>query len=181
MHTATSNRQHLGALLYDLIELEYDTQAAFEAAIARLTGQAYKEQLRQFLADQQRHILDLKAVAAPLCDALPHGPDSRRILTKGLLMLAHLAGDRAILHALGSTLDAMNEAYERALTEDVVTPEALGVVQRHFLDERRHRDWLMRCLHPEEAQRLDENLDDDPAFFDLNGRPPVSFQSPKHP
>jgi len=181
MNTSASDRQQLGALLSDLIELEYDTQAAFEAAIDRLEGQAYKEQLRQFLADQQRHILDLKAVAAPVCPALPHGPDSSRLVTKGLLMLAHLAGDRAILNALGSTLHTMNEAYERALTQNVMTPEALGVVQRHFLDERRHRDWLMRCLHPEEAQWLDENLDDDPAFFDLNGRPPVSFQSPKHP
>lgn len=180
MATSTSTQQPLGALLCNLIELEYDTQAAFEAAIARLEGQAYKEQLREFLADQQRHILDLKAVAAPMCDTMPHGPDARRLLTRGLLMLAHLAGDRAILHALGSTLDTMNTAYERALSKDVVTPEALGVIQRHFLDERRHRDWMLRSLHPEASTELDQNLDQDPAFFSLNGRPPVSFQSPRH-
>lgn len=176
MHTHAS----LGALLSRLIELEYDTQAAFEAAIARLDSQAFKGQLREFLADQQRHILDLKAVSGPMCDTLPHGPDASRILTRGLLMLAHLAGDQAILHALGSTLDTMNTAYEQALSCDVVTPEALGVIQRHFTDERRHRNWVLRCLHPEGDAMHNGVAFPDPAYFALNNRPPVQFDTPRH-
>lgn len=176
MHTHAS----LGALLCRLIELEYDTQAAVEAAIARLTSQAYKSQLREFLADQQRHILDLKAVAAPMCDTLPDGPDISQILTRGLLMLAHLAGDQAILHALGTALDTMNTAYDQALSCDVVTPEALGVIQRHFSDERRHRTWVLRCLHPGEDIQPNSAAFQDPALFALNNRPPVRFDSPRH-
>lgn len=180
MVISTHTKKSLGGLLYSLMELEYDTQAAFEAAITRLSSQAYKEQLREFLADQQRHIMDLKTVAAPVCDTLPHGADASRLLTRGLLMLAHLAGDRAILQALSGPLGTMNQAYEHALTQDVVTPEVLVVIQRHFLDERRHRDWIVRCLHPELAEAQGQGLPKDAIFFDLNGRPPVSFTAPRH-
>jgi hypothetical protein len=185
--------RELGALLGHLIVLEYDTQAAFEAAAARLGRSAYREQLREFLADQQRHIVDLKAMAARISDAVPSGPDAKQMLVRGLLMVANLAGDRAILYALGGTLDEMNVAYERAITHHAATPEVLAVLQRHFMDERRHRSWLTRCLHPDDAAMealLGEQAEleaeaslMDPSMVSPGGRHahhPVNFQPQRH-
>ena len=179
MVTDASTQTELRDLLVNLIELEYDMRASFEAAVARLESASYKEPMRAFLTDQDQHICDLKALAQPLCESLPQGPDLRQIVMKGTLMLAHLAGDRAILQALTGSLDAMNAAYERAVTHAWVTPEALGVMQRHFKDERRHRTWLTHKIHPEATQEAAGDGSFNPAYFDLNNREPVQSIRPR--
>jgi len=136
MATLVGTQKELGSLLNNLIELDYDSVAAYEAAIARLHNQEYKERLREFLGDHQRHIIDLKPHAARLVDEVASGPDVKQVLTKGKVIIAKLAGDKAILFAMKTNEDDTNTAYERAVRHDAVTPEVLAVLQRNLADER---------------------------------------------
>jgi uncharacterized protein (TIGR02284 family) len=174
MATLVGTQKELGSLLNNLIELDYDAVAAYEAAIARLHNQEYKERLREFLGDHQRHIIDLKPHAARLVEEVASGPDVKQVLTKGKVVIAKLAGDKAILFAMKTNEDDTNTAYERAVKHDAVTPEVLAVLQRNLADERRHRAWLQQCLRQTEDTALEEEALDvsEPSSID-EPRPPM--------
>jgi uncharacterized protein (TIGR02284 family) len=175
MATLVGTQKELGSLLNNLIELDYDAVAAYEAAIERLHNQGYKERLREFLGDHQRHIIDLKPHAARLCEDVASGPDVKQVLTKGKVIIAKLAGDRAILFAMKTNEDDTNTAYERAVNHDAVTPEVLAVLQRNLADERRHRAWIQQCLRQSEDIEVEEQEVDigEPSSLDEPRVPPM--------
>ena len=49
-------------LLNDLIHLDFDAIAAYEAAIDRLHQASDREQLGRFMADHRRHTVDLSLI-----------------------------------------------------------------------------------------------------------------------
>ncbi len=131
--------EHLRALIH----LDFDAIEAYEAAIERLDHVGYKEQLREFLADHRRHTRELGDSVITLGGTPPTQGDVKRYLTKGKVVLATIAGDRAILRAMRSNEQQTNEAYERALNElGAATLEVRRVIERGLGDERRHRAWL---------------------------------------
>jgi uncharacterized protein (TIGR02284 family) len=142
MVTTIGNESRLEDLLNDLIQLDFDAAAAYRAAIDRLRNRTYAATLTAFLADHERHTLEL----APVVKALGEDPatvgDVKGILTKGKVVIAGLIGDRLILQAMRSNEQDTNTAYERALRRDDLSQETRDLLGRNLADERRHRSWL---------------------------------------
>lgn len=153
MATLVGKQRSLGDLLNALIELDYDAAAAYEAAIERLESQAYKDTMSEFLEDHRRHIVELTPHAAKLRKDVADEPDLKSVLTKGKVIIANLAGDKAILTAMKTNEDDTVTAYERALGHQQLTEDLLPLIERNLGDEHRHRNWLMQTLGISEEER----------------------------
>lgn len=134
--------------LGDVIELDYDAIAAYKAAIDRLDSAAYKTKLREFLADHERHVSDLSEVVRNEGGTPPDKGDYKQVLTKGQVIIADLAGDRAILKAMKLNEDQTNSLYEKMVNEDF--PDHVHtLLKKGLADERRHRAWIETALESE--------------------------------
>ncbi len=133
-------------LLHDLCELDHDAVEAYEAAIARMDDDGYKQSLRSFCNDHRRHIDELNACIQRLGGEPVLGGDFKRVLTKGKVVLAGLAGDKAILVAMKTNEDDTNTAYERAVQHAGFDQKVMDVLTRGLSDERRHRAWIERTI-----------------------------------
>jgi rubrerythrin len=126
-----------------LIHLDFDAIEAYEAAIARLDHLGHREQLRHFLADHRRHVRELTECVHTFGGTAPVEGDIKRFLTKGKVVLATIAGDRAILRAMRSNEQQTTDAYERAFNAlGGSSLEVRRVVERGMDDERRHKAWF---------------------------------------
>lgn len=131
--------------LSDVIELDYDAIAAYKAAIDRLDNTAYKTKLREFLADHERHVSDLSEIVREEGGTPPDSGDYKQALTKGQVVIADLAGDRAILKAMKLNEDQTNSLYEKMVNQDF--PDHIQTLLKKGLsDERRHRAWIETTL-----------------------------------
>lgn len=128
-------------LLEELIKLDYDAIEAYEAAIERLSDLEYQRQLIAFCDDHRRHTRNLAEHLRQIGLAPPTGPDVKRVLTKGKVVIAGLVGDIAILKAMRSNEDDTNVAYESSLEHDL-PPAIQETIRNNLADERRHRAWL---------------------------------------
>jgi uncharacterized protein (TIGR02284 family) len=127
--------------LTDVVELDYDAIAAYKAAIERLESADYKAKLKEFLADHERHVRDLGEAIRRVGGNPPKGGDAKKILTKGQVVIAGLAGDKAILKAMKMNEDQTNSMYEDAVKDDY--PEDIhALLEDGLADERRHRAWI---------------------------------------
>lgn len=154
MATMVGTQDKLVDALEALVELDYDAIEAYKAAIDRLDDSDDKEQLRGFLADHQRHVTELTPVVAQLGGNAAKGPDVKKWLTKGKVVILGLAGDKAVLLAMKTNEDDTNTAYERAVARDDLTPDVQRILEKNLADERRHRAWIEARLaagHPAHA------------------------------
>jgi uncharacterized protein (TIGR02284 family) len=142
MATLVGTQTDLNSLLEQLIELDFDAIDAYDAAIERLESQAFRSQLGDFRADHVRHTQELGAVLRQSGREPPTGPDIKRMLASGKVVIAGLVGDRAVLVAMKTNEDDTNTAYERAVNNSVVPSQVKGILQRGLSDERRHRAWI---------------------------------------
>ncbi|HEY3818650.1 MAG TPA: DUF2383 domain-containing protein [Polyangiaceae bacterium] len=134
------------SLLNDLIHLDFDAIAAYQAAIDRLHQASDKAQLGRFLADHRRHIVDLTPLVEDNGGNAVTEADYKEILTKGKVVIAGLMGDRAVLEAMKSNEDTTNQMYEKATREPSMTTRVRTVLERNLADERRHRAWIEQRL-----------------------------------
>ncbi len=148
MATMVGTQKDVATLLNGLIELDLDAVEAYRVAVDRIDDEADKAQLTEFMADHQRHAVDLQALVAELGSEPVRKPDIKRVLTKGKVLLAAIAGDRAILLAMKTNEDDTNDAYDRALGRDDLSVHVRNVLDKNREDERRHRAFI--------EQRLDE-------------------------
>jgi len=135
-------QKDLNSLLEQLIELDYDAVEAYDAAIERLAGAPLRETMGGFRKDHLRHIEELSAILRQSGREPPSGPDAKRLLASGKVVIAGLIGDRAILMAMKTNEDDTNTAYERAAGNTVVPAGVKQILQRGLADERRHRAWI---------------------------------------
>ena len=142
MATMVGLHGDLKAVLRQLVELDFDAVEAYRSAIDRLKDAEAKAALGGFMQDHQRHITDLGVLLRAMGEDPPTGPDAKRLLAQGKVVIAGLIGDRAILTAMKTNEDDTNTAYERANGRDDVSPEAQLVLRRNLDDERRHRAWI---------------------------------------
>lgn len=139
--TTTTDSKEVVSNLNDLIELDYDAIAAYQAAIERLDNEAFKGKLSEFLSDHERHITDLSTAVRGEGGEPQKDGDAKKILTKGKVVLADLAGDEAILKAMKTNEDQTTSAYEKAVKKGY--PEHIQpLLEQGLTDERRHRSWL---------------------------------------
>jgi len=146
MATTIGNETEPLDLLCKLIELDYDAIEAYDAAIERVEELETQSILESFRADHERHTRDLAPFVRELSGTPPTEGDLKRILTKGKVVIASLAGDHAILQAMKTNEDDTNTAYERAVRHEKVDARARAVLERNLADERRHRAWIEERL-----------------------------------
>jgi uncharacterized protein (TIGR02284 family) len=142
MATMVGLHGDLASVLHQLIELDYDAVSAYEAAIERLKDADAKTALTGFKQDHERHVQEVGAQLRAMGGNPPRGPDVKRVLTEGKVVIAGLMGDRAILIAMKTNEDDTNRAYERATSRADLSPELRLLLARNLDDERRHRIWI---------------------------------------
>jgi uncharacterized protein (TIGR02284 family) len=153
MATMVGNQKDLAKLLNSLIELDFDAIAAYRAAIDKLESAEDKGALRGFMADHERHTVDLRPFVERFGEKPAEGGDVKAILTKGKVVIAGLMGDKAILEAMKTNEDDTNRAYERATARTDLPDDLRAVLNKNLADERRHREYIVMRLGSLEAQR----------------------------
>jgi uncharacterized protein (TIGR02284 family) len=146
MVTTIGLNPDFNVVLKNLISLDYDAVEAYQAAIDRMDDPSLKDSLADFMADHRRHTLELSACARQLGLEPPSGPDTKAVLTKGKVVLANMAGDRAILMAMKTNEEDTNTAYERAANHQDLPEAVRDPIIRGLSDERRHRAWLVETI-----------------------------------
>lgn len=146
MATTVGTETQLTDLLKNLIRLDYDAIAAYEAAIDRLENTMNKQQFTTFLADHQRHTENLGTHLQTLGEVPPQQGDLKSYLTQGKVIIGGLMGDNAIIKAMKTNEDDTNTAYERALEHTDLSPELRQILEQNFADERTHRAWIEERL-----------------------------------
>ena len=131
--------------LNNLIELEYDAIAAYQAAIERLEDKNYQSQLNIFMQDHENHIAALSQLVSQEGGVPADKGDMKAILTKGKVVIADLAGDEAILKAMLMNEEVTNKSYEKEVIQKYPQP-IQSILQDHLADERRHKEWLEVAL-----------------------------------
>ncbi len=131
--------------LNDLIELDYDAIAAYQAAIERLESAAYKTKLTEFLGDHKRHVEELGTEVRKEGGNPPTDGDAMKIMTKGKVVIADLFGDEAILKAMRANEEVTNKKYEAAV-EEGYAEHIQTILRKGLADERRHKGWLIATL-----------------------------------
>lgn len=129
--------------LNDLIHLDFDAIAAYRAAIDRISDTTSKRQLGEFMRDHERHTQNLGDCVRSLGGTPATSGDVKQVLTKGKVVMANLAGDKAILKAMKSNEDQTNEKYEKALKRSDFSPQVRTILEQNLSDERRHRAWII--------------------------------------
>ncbi len=142
MTTLVGLQTDLNSLLSSLIELDYDTIEAYDAAIERVQSEELRRQLKSCRADHLRHTDALSEVLREGGKEPPKGPDFKRVLTQGKVVVASVMGDRAMVFALRSSEADTNIAYQRAARHGAVPPQVRELLESHLADERRHRSWM---------------------------------------
>lgn len=142
MVTLVGTQKDFLKALAALLELDYDAIEAYQLAIQKLTNEAYKRKLGEFLEDHKRHVQELSALIASHGNLPPQGPDMKQHLLKGKVTAASLMGDRAILKAMQDNEIDTNTAYERLNQHQSKWQEAVDCLKRGFEDEKRHKAWL---------------------------------------
>lgn len=143
--TQTLNENTIIDKLTDVVELDYDAVAAYKAAIERVEDSGAKTKLQEFLQDHERHISDLSEVIRNEGGTPPDSGDIKKVLTKGKVQLADLAGDEAVLKAMKTNEDQTTSKYADMVKEGFPS-HIETILKRGLEDERRHRAWIETTL-----------------------------------
>lgn len=144
--TSAIDRDTIVDQLNQLIHLDFDAIAAYEAAIDRLNSPHYQQSLSGFRDDHKRHTQDLAQCVRRLGGTPATSADFKKVLTKGLVVIAGLGNDHSILEAMHTNENQTNALYEKALQKLAGEPEVAELLRRNLADERRHRDWIVATL-----------------------------------
>lgn len=148
MTTLVGKQQLFDQATVALLELEYDALEAYEVAIDKLENTQYKQKMRDFKEDHQRHVKELsQLLTAHRISDIPTGPSGKQWLTKGKVALGSLMGDKAILLAMDTNEDDTNTAYERMVERDDIWAYAKDFLRGALADERKHKAWIEKERH----------------------------------
>lgn len=168
MATMVGTQKDIPSLLNALIELDFDAVEAYDAAIHRLDDAEDKRNFTNFMGDHERHVRELQPLVEQLGAKPAQKADMKQILTKGKVVLAALAGDKAILMAMKANEEDTNTAYERATERDDLSANVRAVLVRNREDERRHLEYIERRLSSFEEEKKEEKE------TPVSARPPES-------
>ncbi|MCD6056067.1 MAG: uncharacterized protein K0R12_1029 [Gammaproteobacteria bacterium] len=162
MATMVGTQSNFEDALYELCELDYDAAEAYEAAINRVDKTEYKEKLKEFKEDHQRHIEEIRSFLRKRDAKIPEGPSAKSILTQGKVVVANLFGDDSILKAMSSNEEDTNTAYERVNNHPEKSTEAEDFLRQGLEDEKKHKEWLdsMTQEHKQEEENDDEECNE---------------------
>jgi rubrerythrin len=137
----------LVAGLNDLLQLDHDAIQAYSIAIARIRNETYKQTLREFKADHERHIEELTRLVkhhggTPV--PLPHLPSG--VFKLAVQAVGALGGDRGVLLAFKSNERQVRDKYRRMAEQQHTDTEMSAVLSRAAGDESRHYSWVLETL-----------------------------------
>jgi rubrerythrin len=143
MVTTVGTGGDMPTLSENLILLERDAIAAYDATIERLSDRTHRERISEFRADHERHLSELSQMAPRYGANVPAEGDAKQYLTTGKIQIAGLAsGDSPLLKAMSSNETDTISAYENASKNSVVPAEDRPVFERALSDERRHKQYM---------------------------------------
>lgn len=126
-----------------LIELDFDAIKAYDSAIGGVDDADCLAQLHRFRSDHQRHTDNLGAILDNYRQDVPDGPDVRRIVTQGKVLIADLLGSEIhILQALADNVAVLEQAYTDASECDDLDAATQQTLQANLDDLARHKEWL---------------------------------------
>lgn len=127
-------------LISDLIILETDMIAAYEAAIRCCASDKYKVQFVKFLAEHEQHVAELNDYAPA---ANMNRAATQQSLVGNQSAISGLYGDAAILAAMKKSQDHAVAMYEQALTYADLPQAMRSVIEKIHSKELSHRSWLL--------------------------------------
>lgn len=143
MVTTVGTASDLSTLITDMLYLEHDAIAAYEATIERLEGAEFRSKIEEFKSDHLRHVQELERLAAEHSAEVPREGDAKQLLTTGKVGLAGMVGgDGAVLRAMSTNESDTVTAYHNAVENDVVPASAKPIFENGLADERRHKQWM---------------------------------------
>lgn len=142
MLTTVGNEDTIEKLIGNLILLERDAIAAYEATIDRLSSASVSTQIAEFKKDHLRHLDTLQTMAAETGAEAPVEGDMKELLTTGKVKIAGPMGDKAVLKAMKTNEDDTVTAYEHASQHRDAIPKSRTFFEQALAGERRHRDWM---------------------------------------
>lgn len=142
MATLIGNEAAFIDTLKDLVALDLDAVAAYQAAGDRLRDLPTRDKLGEFMSDHQRHVQELSRLIRERGALPPAEKDLKAVLTQGKVVIGNLAGDKGILLAMRSNEDDTNLAYDQALRRTDIPAGIEAILKRNLADERRHRSWI---------------------------------------
>lgn len=128
--------------LKELVALDYDAIEAYDAAIERLDDKQAARKLESFKQDHIRHTTNVGDLIRKRSETPPDGPDFKRVLTEGKVVLAGLIGDKTILMAMSANEKITNLAYDKARGLDDLKPQERSILEENYADEQRHKEWI---------------------------------------
>lgn len=143
MVTTVGTENDTKQLLKNLIQLEHDAIAAYDAVIEKLSDKGRADKVRSFRADHQSHVDELTNLAGQHGAYAPDEGSMKSMLTTGKVNMAGLTGgDGALLKAMSTNETDTVTAYRHAL-ENAEAPEcARGFLEKALADEERHKSWM---------------------------------------
>lgn len=144
MATTVGKEDDIASLVTDLIYLERDAIAAYDASIERLSDASLSAQVSKFREDHLQHLDVLNEMAREAGADAPTEGDMKQVLTTGKVAMAGLMGDAAILKAMKTNEDDTVTAYDCASTHHDAVPKSKAFFGKALADEKRHREWMQR-------------------------------------
>ena len=143
MVTLVGFQENFADAVKELIELDYDAVEAYKVACNKLTNNLYKDKLKEFKEDHEKHIEDLTQLLARH-NIIAHGGPSigNQWITKGKVILGSLVGDNNILKAMLSNEIDTNVAYERMRIHENLWDDATSIITSGLEDEKKHKAWF---------------------------------------
>jgi bacterioferritin (cytochrome b1) len=134
-------------LLRELVQLEYDTMAAYRAAIDRVASIDARAELALFFDDHEDTARALASCIHRYGGAAKPDTDLEQAWTRGRVAIAELAGDHALLGALAHLENNIHTAYERAQSDlrALADPPLASAFESALAAEELHREWLLRA------------------------------------
>jgi hypothetical protein len=144
---ATRDETRLLTELNDLLKLDHDAIGAYTVAIDSLSSESYKESLRLYRGDHERHVRDLTQLIESrggTAIQLPHLPTG--LFKLAMQQAARLGGDPQVLLAFRTNERQVRDKYRRLANEGKHPEDVALVLERNARDEETHYAWAQRVL-----------------------------------
>jgi uncharacterized protein (TIGR02284 family) len=131
--------------LNKVLQIDIDAVGAYQAAIEAINDLTIQNQLRQFMGDHERHVVELRALVFRFGGTPAEKRDLKGMVQRGFTKVAGMVGTEATLRAMLQNEKATNAAYRKSVQE-ALPADVLEVLQRNFGDEQRHFAWIESAL-----------------------------------
>jgi uncharacterized protein (TIGR02284 family) len=128
--------------LNDLLEMEFEALEIYDAAIHRLDKEDYRDKLREFKEDHEKHVKDLTDYLEKIGEEPSKKPSGKQVLPISIISLKSLIGDKSILKTMVSVEEDTNKAYERMNKHSDKHEKSADMIKEFYNDEKKHKAWL---------------------------------------